>query len=76
MTFCNSNALLTKDMDLLSQKIPNWALFNRGIEALSKSVAPMESRGPQDNKSMTVNDLLAKVFLPSTYSCSKGRVLT
>ena len=51
-------------MTLLSKSIPEWLLCNRGIEALSKSVAPMESRTPQDRKSMSVNDLLVKVFLP------------
>lgn len=63
MTFCSNYALLTHDMGLLSQSIPNWMLLNQGIEALSKSVLPMDSRKPEENKSMCASDLLIKVAL-------------
>lgn len=61
MKFCSTYELLNKDLALLRGSIPNWTLFDQGIEALSKSVAPMESRRPEENKSMTLNDLLIKV---------------
>lgn len=36
-------------------------MFDQGIEALSKSVASMETRKHEDNKSMTLSDLMIKV---------------
>jgi hypothetical protein len=36
-------------------------MFDQGIEALSKSVASIESRKHEDNKSMTMSDLMIKV---------------
>lgn len=49
-------------MTILQKSIPDWKLFNQGIEALSKSVAPMERRVPAQNKSMSLTDLLIKVL--------------
>lgn len=66
--FCSKYELLTQDLALLRRSIPNWAMFDQGIEALSKSVASMESRKQEGNKSMSLNDLLIKVFCPSKRS--------
>lgn len=55
--------MLTQDVAILRRSIPNWAVFDQGIEALSKSVASMESRKHEENKSMTMNDLMIKVPL-------------
>lgn len=55
--------MLTQDVAILRRSIPNWAVFDQGIEALSKSVASMESRRHEENKSMTMNDLMIKVPL-------------
>lgn len=59
--FCNNYELLTQDVALLRQSVQNWGLLDQGIEALSKSVGSVESRKPEENKSMTLNDLLIKV---------------
>jgi hypothetical protein len=41
-------------------------MFDQGIEALSKSVASIESRKHEESKSMTMGDLMIKVsFLVS-----------
>lgn len=55
-------------MDMLRDSVSNWSFFDQGIEALSKSVAPMENRRPEEHKSMTVNDLLIKVCPLSLYN--------
>lgn len=62
MMFCSNFELLKQDMTILQKSIPDWKLFNQGIEALSKSVAPMERRVPAQNKSMSLTDLLIKVL--------------
>ncbi|KAJ5679848.1 hypothetical protein N7462_008092 [Penicillium macrosclerotiorum] len=59
--FCRNYDLFAQDMALLRRSIPNWAMFDQGIEALSKSVASMESRKNEYNKSMTMSDLMIKV---------------
>lgn len=52
---------MTQDVALLRQSIANWTIYDQGIEALSKSVASTERRRQEDNKSMTLNDMLIKV---------------
>lgn len=59
--FCSNYELLTQDVALLRRSIPNWAVFDQGIEALSKSVTSMESRKQEEKRSMSLNDLLIKV---------------
>lgn len=61
--FCNNYELLTQDVALLRRSVQNWGVLDQGIEALSKSVASVESRKSDENKSMTLNDLLIKVSL-------------
>ncbi|KAL4892724.1 hypothetical protein BDV59DRAFT_39480 [Aspergillus ambiguus] len=51
---------LTEDVDLLRQSIPNWPIFNQGIEALSRSVASIETRSLNENKAMSLNDMVIK----------------
>lgn len=69
MKFCSNKDLLKKDLSFLRESIPNWALFDQGIEALSRSVTPMESRRPKENRSMTLNDLLIKVVPVTNDMC-------
>lgn len=59
--FCSNYDLFTQDLAILRRSVPNWAMFDQGIEALSKSVASIESRKHEDNKSMTMSDLMIKV---------------
>ena len=43
--------------------MPNWAAYERGIEALMNSLVP-QSNGTEDSrKCLTLEDLLIKVFL-------------
>ncbi|KXG53243.1 uncharacterized protein PGRI_002930 [Penicillium griseofulvum] len=48
------------DVALLRRSVANWTIYDQGIEALSKSVASTERRRQENNKSMTLNDLLIK----------------
>jgi hypothetical protein len=59
--FCSNYELLTQDVALLRRSIPNWTVFEQGIEALSKSVVSTENRKNDDNRSMLMNDLMIKV---------------
>ncbi|KAJ5087359.1 hypothetical protein N7456_010975 [Penicillium angulare] len=58
--FCGNYELLSQDIAILRRSIPNWSVYDQGIEALSKSVASTDSRRYDDNKSMTMNDLMIK----------------
>ncbi|PYH94759.1 rho guanyl nucleotide exchange factor [Aspergillus ellipticus CBS 707.79] len=58
--FCKNYGLLSEDVTLLHQLIPNWHIFDQGIEALSKSVASIERQTQDENKAMSLNDLLIK----------------
>lgn len=60
--FCSNYELLTEDVAILRRSVPNWAVFEQGIEALSKSVLSTESRKQDNNRSMLMNDLMIKVF--------------
>jgi hypothetical protein len=64
--FCSNYELLTQDVALLRRSVANWTVYDQGIEALSKSVASTDRRRQEENKSMTLNDLLIKVRSPGT----------
>ncbi|RAL07406.1 putative Rho guanyl nucleotide exchange factor [Aspergillus homomorphus CBS 101889] len=57
--FCRSYGLLTYDVELLRTSVPNWRIFDQGIEALSKSVSSID-RQANENRSMSLDDLLIK----------------
>ncbi|KAJ5623534.1 hypothetical protein N7490_012139 [Penicillium lividum] len=42
--FCSKYDLLTEDVAILRRSIPNWHVYDQGIEALSKSVGSVDSR--------------------------------
>ncbi|RAH55800.1 Rho guanyl nucleotide exchange factor [Aspergillus piperis CBS 112811] len=58
--FCKNYGLLTVDVSLLRQSVPDWRIFDQGIEALSKSVASLDRQAQEENKAMSLNDLLIK----------------
>lgn len=63
--FCSNYELFSQDVAILRRSVPNWTVFDQGIEALSKSVASMESRKHEENRSMSMSDLMIKVDLIS-----------
>ncbi|XHG01638.1 hypothetical protein AWENTII_005009 [Aspergillus wentii] len=58
--FCGNYELLAQDVAFLRQSVPDWQFYDQGIEALSKSAASINNRILDDNKSMTLSDLLIK----------------
>ncbi|PYI21431.1 Rho guanyl nucleotide exchange factor [Aspergillus violaceofuscus CBS 115571] len=58
--FCSSYGLLTFDVELLRSSVPNWRIFDLGIEALSKSVASIDRQAHEEHRSMILDDLLIK----------------
>ncbi|KAJ5136005.1 hypothetical protein N7448_004559 [Penicillium atrosanguineum] len=58
--FCSNYELLAQDVAILRRSIPNWSAYDQGIEALSKSVASMESKKHEENRSMNLSDLMIK----------------
>ena len=60
--FCCKYDLLKQDLAMLRRSVSNWETFDQGVEALCKSVAPINTRKVEGNQSMTLNDLLIKVF--------------
>lgn len=64
--FCSNYELLAQDVVILRGSIPNWSYADQGIEALSKSVASMESRKHEENRSMNLSDLMIKVGLDNS----------
>jgi hypothetical protein len=73
--FCSNFELLLQDVSLLRGSIPNWETFEGGIESLSKSVTSLENKLLTDNRSMSLSDLVVKVF-PNPASRSAISVLT
>lgn len=60
--FCSKYDLLYEDMDLLRKSVPAGGFWFHGIEALAKSVESTDSRKQGNKKSMTIEDLLIKVW--------------
>ncbi|KAJ5621420.1 hypothetical protein N7528_006203 [Penicillium herquei] len=58
--YCRNFELLSQDIALLRRSITDWPVYDKGIEALSKSVASTDSRRHEENKSMMMSDLMIK----------------
>ena len=54
---------MLRNMASLSKTMPNWAAYERGIEALVNSLVPQSSGIEDSRKCLTLEDLLIKVFL-------------
>ena len=54
---------MLRNMASLSKTMPNWAAYERGIEALVNSLVPQSSGLEDSRKCLTLEDLLIKVCL-------------
>jgi hypothetical protein len=54
--------LMVKDVASTYRTIPQWEVYQRGLEALAASLASINSQNEHTRKSMTVGDLLVKVL--------------
>ncbi len=52
---------MLRDMTSTSKTIPNWHVYERGIEALANSWATTNSSSTYTKKGLTFEDLLIKV---------------
>lgn len=55
--------LMVKDVASTSRTMPQWEMYQKGIEALATSLASMNSQNDHNKKGLTVGDLLIKVFV-------------
>ena len=56
--------LMVEDVASTYKHIPNFAAYEKGIEALASSLMSISSRAAQDRKGLTLSDLLIKVGPP------------
>jgi len=53
--------MMVKDVASTHRTIPQWDAYQKGLEALSSSLASINSQEGHSKKSLTVGDLLVKV---------------
>jgi hypothetical protein len=53
--------LMIKDVASTYRTIPQWQLYQKGLEALASSLASINNQQANSKKSLTVGDLLVKV---------------
>ena len=66
---------MLKEMVETSRTIPHWQVYERGIEALANTLAPMSGSDGTNKKGLTFADLLIKVpsLVPMKYSSANLR---
>ena len=52
---------MSQDLTSAYKSMPTWQAYERGIEALSKSLASENNREASSRKALTFSDLLIKV---------------
>jgi hypothetical protein len=57
--------LLMKDVSMTYRTMPQWEVFQKGIEALASSVASINSQNHNSKKALSIGDLLVKVSVSS-----------
>lgn len=53
--------LMIKDVASTYRTIPQWQVYQKGLEALASSLASINNQQTGSRKSLTVGDLLVKV---------------
>jgi hypothetical protein len=53
--------IMVKDVASTYRTLPQWELYQKGLEALAASLSSVNVQHEQPNKSLTVGDLLVKV---------------
>jgi hypothetical protein len=62
--------IMVKDVASTYRTLPQWELYQKGLEALAASLSSVNVQHGQPNKSLTVGDLLVKV----RYKNVKGQI--
>ena len=55
--------MMIKDVASTYRTIPQWDVYQKGLEALASSLASINSQNDNSKKSLTIGDLLVKVSL-------------
>jgi hypothetical protein len=59
--------MMIKDVASAYRTIPQWEVYQKGLEALASSLSSINSQNDNSKKSMTIGDLLVKVsYYPDT----------
>lgn len=53
--------LMIKDVASTYRTIPQWEIYQKGLEALAATLASINSKVDRNKKSLTIGDLLVKV---------------
>ena len=53
--------MMMKDVSTSYKTIPEWEMYQKGLEALGKSLASHNNQHENPKKAMTVGDLMVKV---------------
>lgn len=64
--------MMIKDVASAHRTIPQWELYQKGLEALASSLTSINSHlGGSSKKALTIGDLLIKVKIPPIffYAC-------
>lgn len=56
--------MMMKDIASAHRTMPQWELYQKGLETLASSLGPTSKHGAKSKKSLTIGDLLVKVNLP------------
>lgn len=53
--------MMIKDIASAHRTMPQWELYQKGLETLASSLGPASKYGVESKKSLTIGDLLVKV---------------
>lgn len=65
-----------KDIASAHRTMPQWELYQKGLETLASSLGPTSKHGVKSKKSLTIGDLLVKVRLSTRAATHHARSLT
>jgi hypothetical protein len=64
--------MMMKDISSAHRTMPQWELYQKGLETLASSLGPASKHGVESKKSLTIGDLLVKVSCLCTSTHSLG----
>jgi hypothetical protein len=67
--------LMIKDIASTYRTMPQWEMYQKGLEALASSLASINSQHDKSKKALTIGDLLVKASIHSlakAHHCSFG----
>lgn len=68
--------MMMKDIASAHRTMPQWELYQKGLETLASSLGPTSKHGVKSKKSLTIGDLLVKVRLSTRAPTYHARSLT